>query len=259
MSWTYSIAHTEHDLITLMKPQSIVNLEIGDIVYYLNGEMKCLIERKTVEDYVASISDGRLKNQSIRIQSEREVNPNLIVIYLVEGEIPANNRKFFGGITGGAVLSSFIGKLIRDRFNLFLVRDMNESVRFLNKLFDKLKSDYMEECKPVTTADYARTIKTEKKANMTPEMCYLCQLSQIPNVSMKTAEIVASKWPSMASLIKEFLKLNNNNPEEMLMSCDGIGKVMSKKIYEYIMFDENKPKPCKIKIQLKPVVNNNLL
>jgi len=241
MAWTFSLAHTEHDLISLMKPKSIVNLEIGDIAYYLDGQLKCLVERKRVDDYVSSISDGRLKNQSIRIQSEKEINPNLIVIYLVEGSIPASNKKFFGGITGEAVLSSFIGKMVRDRFNLFIVNDINESVRFLNKLYDKLKSDYSDltEYKLLTPQDYVRTIKTEKKANMTPEMCYICQLSQIPNVSTNTAEIIANKWSSMSSLVRGFMSYSGN-PAEMLQVCDGIGKVMAKKIYEYIMFDGNK-------------------
>ena len=60
------------------------NLSIGDIIIRdENGVEKTIIERKNISDLASSISDGRYKEQSLRLQSADMPNHN--IIYMIEG------------------------------------------------------------------------------------------------------------------------------------------------------------------------------
>lgn len=67
-------------------------LPIGDIIIFdeENQEMKLVIERKSVNDLLASIKDGRYEEQSYRLNGLNHHNHN--IIYLVEGDINKMNR-----------------------------------------------------------------------------------------------------------------------------------------------------------------------
>ena len=45
------------------------NLDIGDILCYINDELKLIIERKTITDLYSSIKDGRYHEQKTRLLS----------------------------------------------------------------------------------------------------------------------------------------------------------------------------------------------
>jgi len=53
----------------------VKNLDIGDIIIY-NGSYKLIIERKTINDLVSSIKDGRYREQKMRLLSYRKKNTN---------------------------------------------------------------------------------------------------------------------------------------------------------------------------------------
>ena len=59
-------------------------LAIGDIILE-HANSKLIIERKSVNDLAASISDGRYTEQSFRLDKTLEHNHN--IIYLIEGDI----------------------------------------------------------------------------------------------------------------------------------------------------------------------------
>ena len=62
------------------------NLEIADIIISdMNNIQHLLIERKTIQDLVSSIKDGRYKEQSFRLTHSEHPNHN--IIYLIEGDV----------------------------------------------------------------------------------------------------------------------------------------------------------------------------
>ena len=66
-------------------------LPIGDIIICDNNhEEKVIIERKSVNDLLASIKDGRYEEQSYRLNGLIQHNHN--IIYLIEGDIAHVNR-----------------------------------------------------------------------------------------------------------------------------------------------------------------------
>ena len=63
------------------------NLEIGDIVFEDDdGQILLIIERKTVDDLLSSIKDGRYTEQSFRLNALEQIH-NHNIYYLIEGNI----------------------------------------------------------------------------------------------------------------------------------------------------------------------------
>jgi len=93
------------------------NLELGDYVYKYNGEIVLIIERKTVEDYAASIKDGRYREQKQRLLANYDKNK---ILYLVEGDLTKNNKSFkFNKVNNYTIYSSMINCFLRDTINVF--------------------------------------------------------------------------------------------------------------------------------------------
>ena len=169
----------------LDKSFTVDHLEIGDIVFKRHdGSYICIIERKTVSDYMSSISDGRLKNQAIRIKTYSNEAP---VIYIVEGHLPDMTSKSqgYGGLSTDSLYSSIIGKMVRDKFSVFNTKSLSDTIILLHKIQKKISGLDISEIgsgKVPTDIDYLKTIKITKKENMTPKLCYISQLAQIPNI-----------------------------------------------------------------------------
>ena len=66
------------------------NLPLGDIIISNNNQDKLIIERKSVNDLLSSIKDGRYEEQSYRLNGLNHHNHN--IIYLIEGDINKLNR-----------------------------------------------------------------------------------------------------------------------------------------------------------------------
>lgn len=115
------------------------------------------------------------------------------MIYLIEGDFVSKDHRFHGKITRDILYSSIVNRVVREHFIIYRTHDINDTALFVTKLYDKLSQP-----EPVAETNqgdpqlaYLKTIKLVKKDNMTPENCYLCQLAQIPGVSLETAKIVA--------------------------------------------------------------------
>ena len=62
----------EHKLIEMFPDTETKQLDIGDILYVNSenhSEIKCIVERKTLNDLSSSIIDGRYKEQKCRLLS----------------------------------------------------------------------------------------------------------------------------------------------------------------------------------------------
>ena len=89
------------------------------------------------------------------------------------------------------------------------------------------------------------TIKIKKKDNLTPRVCQIVQLSQIPGMSNTTAKILLDKYISLSNIILEYYKLGDDTESKMRMlenieltTSTGkkrkFGGVLSNRVYEYL-------------------------
>jgi len=232
---TGSVARELDALGTLyvIEPMSVGDFAIRDE----NGIQIAVWERKTCADLAASINDGRYAEQKGRLLALDAKFKG----YLIEGHYPEKGISFPKANGKHTVVPRFtidsvkLGLSLRDRFFVFELSDANHTAQFLTKMLMKLP-DYLDtkdqECKYEEAL--IKSISTVRKANMTPEVCYLAQLCQIPGISHGIAQAIQSKYPNMRALL-------NAKPADLAeMKCSEsrkLGKVLSQRLVQYLLGD----------------------
>ena len=236
------IDNREKKLIPFFENIETKNLDIGDIQFKKDDKITLVIERKTQEDLSASIKDGRHREQKLRL-----LNCNIpIIIYIIEGKC---TDKYINGITSDTQISSILNTVFRDKFYLFRTLNIDETSVLIKKLYQKMEKDEFkikdsDYSSVIKDSDYSSVIKVKKKDNLTPEICYIAQLSQIPGVSNTIAKCIIETYPSMFSLCEKFNNTTINERKKVLENLTfnqttgksrKVGKVISERIYNYII------------------------
>lgn len=312
---------------TVTVPFTVKQLEIADILFYLNDCPYLAIERKTFADLAASIKDGRYNEQKLRY------NKFLCSIkcYLLEGQ----NNRTYGKLTPSTLDSAILGTTLRDNFTYLHSDNITHTAQIIDKLFVKLPEYFASSpaaafanlpppaasVKPIiklkpritavpdatsttlapvpdtasttlvhdaasttlvhvpdtdattadattvgtttttTTADikanpttgvttsvasvdtdalqYIDVIKVNKKANITPAVCYAAQLCQIPGISSTIAKAIYTTYPSLCALVT-FLTANTrecavSKLATIQLSTKQLGPKLASKIYDYLV------------------------
>lgn len=195
------------------------NLKIGDMM--IN---KVIIERKTWADLEASMKDKRYTEQSFRLQEA--MKEGFRIYYWIEGDL----NKHHGGISHENLRKALFG-IMEKGFFVLQTKDCKESARYLLELATKLPTEvltYEEAC-----------ITKQKQKNLTRDNISLFMLSQIPSISMKTAQIIIGKYGHISELFRK-LQENPNEFKDFSYDKDGKPKKLNKNIIEnlteYIAF-----------------------
>jgi ERCC4-type nuclease len=212
------------------------SLDLGDFIYKKNNDTLLILERKTLEDLYASIKDGRHKEQKARLLANF---PLTKIIYIIEGEM--NTIKHDENILYGAILNT----QFRDKITVVRTVNIMDTYKYLCFLYKKIlnKPAYFitEENDMVgPIVPYEQTIKLKKKANMTPNLCQILQLAQIPGISVNISKVILTKYGSLKTLILEFGEHDENMLSEIeIETTTGkmrrIGSVLSSKIHKYLV------------------------
>lgn len=209
----------ERDIIDILKSKNVdfltESLDIGDIVFKSDsGDTIFLIERKTINDLKASICDGRSREQKARmLNSGLETNR---LMYIIEGVIREDNDT---RVAMSTVVSSLINTQLRDNIKTYKTISINETVSYIIKLLDKFEkniSDFFKEKTPITNCEYASTLNSSKKKNMTPEIWFIKQLSLIPQITEDIASHIVEKYNNVAELLKAYELCESEERELML-------------------------------------------
>lgn len=219
----------EQDIIKLLENKNIdfkkEQLLVGDIMYKKNDEILYIIERKTIDDLGASIKDGRYKEQKARLLSHYDATK---VFYLLEGYIDRSKN-----LDKKSILGSVINILFRDNIKIINTVNLTQTV----DVIEQIKTKYMagKFIEGVSVSNYTDTIKLNKKENMTKELCNIIQLATIPGVSKTTGTTIMENYKTLQHLIEEY-KINGELMlKDLVLGKKKLGKVLSKRIYEYLL------------------------
>jgi crossover junction endonuclease MUS81 len=223
---------TERDLdiykdnISIQKEQ----LELGDIHIIFN-EITYIYERKTVNDLLCSIKDGRYKEQKNRLLAN-STNNN----YIIEGDTITSNKNFKNQ---KILTSAYLNSIYRDKINVFFTANIDDTATFLLLLVSKIiekPENYLNESSGIAH-DYIDVckIKSQKNKNIDKDTCYLLQLSQIPNISKEIAKKIKEIYPTMSSLIKNLEEQPDQKSKiSLLTKIDKIGNQKATLIIDYL-------------------------
>lgn len=179
------------------------NLDLGDYILEKNEKTSIIIERKTTEDYAASIRDGRNREQKKRLKA---IYPNNRILYLIEGDLIKNNKSFkFNKVKPYTIISSIVNTMLRDELFVVHTSNQEETIFFIENLYKKIEKQGLKfiENKSIYTDDLVNTISKKKNKNIDKSTCNLMMLCNIPKVSIKTAERLLLNYGDIATLINE--------------------------------------------------------
>lgn len=223
------------------------NLELGDFIFSKDEKIILIIERKTTADLFSSIRDGRYKEQKIRLLNNYKKTQ---ILYIIEGDLTSssNYQKNFNSIVKGSILNM----IFRDTLPLIRSKNSDETLELLISIGKKIikNPEFFNKNLELphnsqNELKYEDTIKISKKQNMTPKMCNIVQLCQIPGVSTKIANIILESHGSISNLIITYNSIEDEPQKKELLKnlvikneekTRKLGPKLSERIYEYLTY-----------------------
>ena len=185
-------------------------LHIGDI-HLLNKQnnLAIIIERKSLNDLLSSITDGRYKEQSFRL-NECSL-PNHQIYYFIEGNSSQYKDRPNSLYKRSTIYSCLYSLTYTKGFSVICTNNLRETAAVIKQMSKKLLSDssppYSEGRENGGQAscnkDYLSVVNITKKSNITKDNINHIMLSQIPGVSKNSAKVILAKHSTIKELIKQ--------------------------------------------------------
>jgi ERCC4-type nuclease len=257
--FTLEVDDREHDLIAEFKNEIVVKrLTIGDIAFYYRGILIFVIERKTLEDMIASLTDGRLKTQIANMKNikQESYDPKRIIILETNKKIPSN------------IMAKLDHLMIRDDFYIIYTKSLsgtrdrilelckNCSEKFLIKFLKP--GPELDEKKQVNLAakletpiydDVKKILKCipklgeETAISILNKYSILDFITNIESKEIKTLKVGQLQDKKIApSIIKKFKDLSVETCIKLVSNVKGIGPKTLNKLNTPILIDIFKTK-----------------
>ena len=205
-------------------------LPLGDILFESDdGHPVLLIERKSMSDLLASIRDGRYKEQGCRLSCVREY-PQHNVVYLIEGTMDSVSRTMSSD-DRRLVLAAMASTHYFKGFSVVRTMSLAETAEYIVWTADKIDRklsegilpfvyrwasvkdgeisgedapSLVEKCSTHESADagfsYSSVVKPIKKDNITPENIGHLSLCAVPGISSTIAVAIMAHPEVMGSV-----------------------------------------------------------
>lgn len=201
------VDYRERDLIERFKAENVIfsceNLPLGDIMIIRNG-VTAIIERKRTDDFAASITDGRWREQKARLAAS-----GAIVIYLIEGSL-------YGQSKPPETLSSAIwNTMLRDKMWVIQTRGIEDTSLHLQQLVRKIGTE-------IKGGSGMTSLLSKRKRKC--DNAYQLMLMALPSISEKIAASIVTEYPTLVALQEQLGKEPAKLRELKISSKRNIGK-----------------------------------
>ena len=212
------VDYREHQLIERFKAEGVEHtvktLPLGDIVIEKNG-VTAIVERKRTDDFAASISDGRWREQKARLAAS-----GAIVIYLIEGSL-------YGQSKSPQVLSSAIwNTMLRDKMFVIQTRGIEDTSLHLQQLANKVGKNLQSH-----TGMTSLLSKRKRKVDNALQL----MLMAVPSVSERIAAVLVEHYPTLTSLQQQLRQNPDHLRSHQITQKRNIGKKTIHNLTQYLM------------------------
>ena len=185
-----------------IQPPEYTQLDIADYVIVAQTENECkvlaIIERKTLEDYAASLKDGRIMNTEKLLKLREESGCQ--VYYLIEGNINTGYDTQICGIEYYKILANIRDAQIIHNINILNTSNKLHTARELKFLLERYTKTYDEISHNIKTSGGFDEIV--EKCKPTKEQVLRNELVIIwTNLLSNSAKIKTNRSPSLASVV----------------------------------------------------------
>lgn len=185
-----------------------------------------MIERKSLTDLLASITDGRYEEQSFRLLNASGIDPHNI-IYLIEGmtssiKDPDRLRRVYSAMTSIHYFK---------RMSVLRTWSLYESAELILRMADKLaretqKGSVVGGGGGGSYSQHVATANPIKRANITRENMGEILLCQIPSISIVTARAIMAAFSG--NFMEVMTAVQNDDPRLHKIQYDSGGGKMRK-------------------------------
>lgn len=171
------------------------NLPLGDIHIVIDGNPVYIFERKCLSDLLASVNDGRYKNQKLKLLETYGVEK---IFYIIEGRYDFTEHNTTDKTIHGVVINT----LLRDHIGIFNTSSVRDTANLIQCMFDRINKDPKK---------YIQTKVKEEELfirKLKGGSCFKAQLCQVPDISSKTADAIVNRYGSLLNMFKELSMLS---------------------------------------------------
>jgi ERCC4-type nuclease len=249
--------NTGNEPTIVLKP-----LHLGDIALETaDGETLVLFERKTLNDLISSIKDGRYVEQSHRLIHSSNVSPHNIA-YVIEGMYSQLRKDTDKQMCISAITTMFYFK----GFSVFRTCSVFETAELILGIAKKTQKELSlgktprftntpateTECQPVSfTCEDEPANATTMTTEETPDIAFTSSHSSLERLPMPTENIPASSYCEVVHKVKKDNITPENIGEIILCSIPGISSATAMEIMKHyvsfaVFMEEIKSRPEKL-------------
>ncbi len=204
------------------KDLETVRLEIkqittGDyVVLAPEGNILAVIERKSLEDFSASLKDGRHKNKEKLVELRKQTGCR--IIYIIEGPLNPKPTDYFGNIAYKNIESSIFHLMIRENITAIYTLDTLETAKTLSRFMHSMDSlcekleeplESPENLKPVQITDKTEITSMLTRAHVASDHDLVRDLwSSFPGIAVESADEYMKYW-SLSDIICDRVKYDD--------------------------------------------------
>lgn len=219
------------------------NLQYGDFQLLYNNQVYFIIERKTISDLLASIKDGRYKNQKARLF---QVFKPSQVYYVIEGAVPYDVSAT--SVQDKTVVSCVINTMLRDKVGCFNTKGMRETFDLVQNIYSRFVEDPKKYCE-ASVADCKEETRVHTSALDDAQRVLIKLLCQIPGMSDTSTQPFVERWQSFAAMYEEMRALNAVERLALLNTFKVNNRKLSRRIVENLvklLFDQVLEQPREV-------------
>jgi len=231
------VDHRERELKQLWTDAHVQGkqLELGDVLFAHQQHVLCIFERKTAGDLSSSVIDGRYLDQKKRLQAFANEH-HVPVVYILEGCTMLRHND--DRLSPQSLAALKTAMLFDPDIKVVYTDDVHQTIAFLQGAFEHVSSHRNAGDCPKATMDDIMCMK--KNRLITSTNLFRLQLAQIPGVSIKLSQVIASAFDQSA--VAFFAALAHSGQEAMAQRLAAlstrpnrtIGSKVAHKILQYI-------------------------
>ena len=196
-------------------------LDIGDVDVCSESFGRIIFERKSWNDFVSSLRDGRYAEQKGRLLAEREraaaEGKQLRVVYLLEvGHIPAYGDQT-RGMPNNQPFAALVKMALRDNICIIYSGSAADSFKHLVyavKAGEKGGLDAGAHAQAVAASGYAGSVRFASKRKCSEDNMFEVMLASLNGVSGTKASAITDAYPSPAALVRAYQALEGSGGNE---------------------------------------------
>lgn len=200
------------------------NLELGDFIFKNKNEILIIIERKTIDDLIASVKDNRYIDQINRYNELDISNSN--IYYIIEG----NKNNLCKDSKEYKCLYSCIFTLVyKFKFQVIFTIDILETYIIINNLYNNLN---------IYTPDKNnyKTLSLVKKSKIKKEEWEKYILNLIPNIGLNTSEKILNNFNNNFLTLIDNYKIDKTILDNLIINNRRLSKKVIENIKEFFNF-----------------------